>query len=91
MVGDVAHVQPGGKIIDVSGNVKLQGTPVAHEMVPVIRTDTLRYDVPDAIASTQSDVRVEFGAHTLTARGMSANLKDRTLRLESKVNGRIHP
>ena len=91
MVGDMAHVQPGGKVIDVSGNVKLQGTPVAHEMVPVIRTETLRYDVPDGIASTQSDVRVEFGAHTLTARGLSANLKDRTLRLESKVNGRIHP
>jgi len=25
MVGDTAHVQPGGKIIDVAGNVRLQG------------------------------------------------------------------
>src|ERR1700730_19259245 len=25
MVGDTAHVQPGGKVVDVSGNVRLQG------------------------------------------------------------------
>ena len=51
----------------------------------------LSYDVPDAVASTKSDVRVEFGAQTLTARGLIANLKERTLRLESKVNGHFHP
>jgi lipopolysaccharide export system protein LptC len=27
----------------------------------------------------------------LTARGLSANLKERTIRLESKVNGRFLP
>jgi LPS export ABC transporter protein LptC len=91
MVGDVAHVQPGGKVVDVSGNVRLQGDGTGHEGTAVIRTDTLSYNVPDAVASTKSDVRVEFGAHTLTARGLIANLKERTLRLESKVNGRFHP
>ena len=56
-----------------------------------MHTDTLSYDVPNAIASTQSDVRIDFGPHTLTARGLIANLKDRTMRLESKVNGRFQP
>jgi LPS export ABC transporter protein LptC len=57
----------------------------------VVHTDALTYDVTDSIASTKSDVRIDFGAHTLTARGLVANLKERTMRLESKVNGRFQP
>jgi lipopolysaccharide export system protein LptC len=51
----------------------------------------MSYDVADAVASTKSDVRIDFAEHTLTAHGLTANLKERTLRLESKVNGRFHP
>jgi LPS export ABC transporter protein LptC len=91
MVGDVGHVEPGGKVVDVTGNVRLQGEAAGRDGAAVIHTDALSYDVPDAIASTQSDVRIDFAEHTLTARGMHANLKERTLRLESKVNGRFHP
>jgi LPS export ABC transporter protein LptC len=91
MVGDVAHVQPGGKVVDVSGNVRLQGEATGREGAAVVHTDTLSYNVPDAVVSTKSDVRIEFAEHTLTAHGLSANLKERTMRLESKVNGRFHP
>jgi LPS export ABC transporter protein LptC len=91
MVGDVAHVQPGGKIIDVTGNVRLQGEAAGRDGTAVIHTDTLSYDVPDAVASTKSDVRIDYAQHTLTARGLTANLKERTMRLESKVNGRFNP
>jgi len=91
MVGDVAHVQPGGKVVDVKGNVRLQGDATGRGGTAVIHTDTLSYDVPDAVASTKSDVRIDFGQRTLTARGLVANLKERTLRLESKVNGRFRP
>ena len=91
MVGDVAHVQPGGKVVDVTGNVRLQGDAAGREGAAVIHTDALSYNVPDAVASTQSDVRIDFAQHTLTARGLNANLKERTMRLESKVNGRFHP
>jgi LPS export ABC transporter protein LptC len=91
MVGDVAHVQPGGKVVDVTGNVRLQGEPTGAESAAVVHTDALSYNVPDAVVSTKSDVRIDFAEHTLTARGLSANLKERTMRLESKVNGRFHP
>ena len=57
----------------------------------MIHTDTLSYNVPESIASTKSDVRVDYGGHILTGRGMIANLKERTMRLESKVNGRFLP
>jgi LPS export ABC transporter protein LptC len=91
MVGDVAHVQPGGKVVDVSGNVRLQGEATGREGAAVVHTDTLSYNVPDAVVSTKSDVRIDFAEHTLTAHGLNANLKERTMRLESKVNGRFHP
>ena len=91
MVGDIAHIQPGGKVVDVTGNVRLQGEATGREGAAVVYTDTLSYNVPDAVASTKSDVRIDYAEHTLTARGLIANLKERTMRLESKVNGRFHP
>jgi lipopolysaccharide export system protein LptC len=91
MVGDLAHVQPGGKLIDLSGNVKLQGMERGAAGPAVIRTETLSYDVSEAIASTKSDVHIDFAQHTLNARGLVANLKEHTMRLESRVNGRFHP
>jgi lipopolysaccharide export system protein LptC len=91
MVGDTAHVQPGGKVVDVTGNVRLQGDPIGREGSPIVHTDTLSYDVPDALVTTKSDVRIDYAEHTLTGRGLFANLKERTMRLESKVNGRFHP
>jgi LPS export ABC transporter protein LptC len=89
MFGDTAHVEPGGKIVEISGNVRMQGTDPEHAGVAIIRTDTLRYDVSDEIASTKSDVSLDFERHSMTARGLVANLKERTLRLESRVNGRF--
>jgi LPS export ABC transporter protein LptC len=91
MVGDVAHIEPGGNVIDVKGNVQLQGESTGQQAAAVVHTDTLQYDIPDAVATTKDDVRIDFAQHTLTARGFRANFKERTLRLESKVNGRFHP
>ena len=89
LFGDFAHVEPGGKIIDVNSNVRLQGESTAHAGTIIVHTDTLSYNVPDSIATTKSDVRVEYGTQVLTARGLVANLKERTMRLESRVNARF--
>lgn len=89
LTGDSGRVEPGGKVIDVAGNVLLQGASTEHAGTAIVHTDELTYDVPESIASTKSDVRIDFGAHFLTARGLVANLKERTMRLESKVNGRF--
>jgi len=89
LFGDFARVEPGGKIIDVTQNVRLRGDSTARAGTVLVRTDALRYDVPASIASTKSDVRIDFGTHILTARGLVANLKERTMHLEQKVNGRF--
>jgi LPS export ABC transporter protein LptC len=91
MFGDIAHVDRGGTVVTMEGNVRLQGTDPEHPGTAVIRTDELSYDVPSGVASTRSDVHVEFERNTLNARGLVANLKERTVRLESRVNGRFRP
>ena len=91
LFGDTAHVQPGGKTVDVSGNVRLQEDTSGRTGTAVIRSDTMSYDVAESIASTKSDVRIEYAGHILTARGLTANLKARTIHLEQKVNGRFFP
>ena len=91
LFGDTAHVLPGGNIVDFAGNVRLQGESPGTEGSAVVHSDTMRYEVAETIASTKSDVRIEYGGHVLTARGLTANLKERTMHLESKVNGRFLP
>ena len=92
LIGDTAHVKQGAKIVDVEGNVRLQGEASGPKgLVPVVRTNTLRYDIDQQIVTTHDDVKVDFGPNTITAHGMSANLKDRTMRLEYKVHGIFHP
>jgi lipopolysaccharide export system protein LptC len=91
IVGNEAHVLPGGNIVDLSGDVRLQGLEDGPEGPAVVRSDTMSYDVSEAVASTKSDVRITLGLHSLNARGLSANLKDHTVRLESRVSGHFLP
>lgn len=102
MTGEAAHIEPGGNVVDVSGDVRLtnQSTTGAARGAldradlgdpTVMRTDHLSYNITEALASTPSDVRIEFGKQTLTARGFSANLKAHTLRMESQVHGLFRP
>jgi LPS export ABC transporter protein LptC len=89
--GDQAHVQPGGKVVDMSGDVRLKGLEDGPEGPAVIRADTMSYDVPAGVATTSSDVQITLGKHSLNSRGMVANLKDRSVRLEQRVNGHFLP
>jgi LPS export ABC transporter protein LptC len=92
MFGDTAHVVQGAKIVDVQGNVRLEGEASGPKgLIPIIHTDSLRYDIDKQIVTTRDDVRLDFGPNSLTARGLFANLKDRTMRLEYKVHGTFHP
>jgi len=91
MVGKLAHIEPGGNAVDVSGDVRLWSADRRHAGAALIRTDRLTYDVHAALVHTASDVRIDFAGQTLTARGLIANLNERTLSLESRVNGRFQP
>ncbi|GAC1302835.1 MAG: hypothetical protein NVSMB10_04230 [Steroidobacteraceae bacterium] len=87
--GERGHILPGGNIIDVAGTVRLQGESTEHAGTALVSTDALTYDVSRSTVSTESDVRIDFGPRTLSSHGLVANLKERTMRLESKVSGRF--
>jgi LPS export ABC transporter protein LptC len=91
IIGDTGLVETGGKIIDLKGHVVMTGDSTAHVGTAIVHAETMRYDVPASIATTADDVHVDFGPYTLNAHGLKANLKDRTLHLDSKVNGRFQP
>ncbi len=91
MRGDNAQIEPGGKAVDVQGDVRLRGVDPGRAGIATIRSDRMRYDVAGAIASTPDEVRIEFAGQTLTARGLLADLKRRTVRLEANVNGLFVP
>jgi LPS export ABC transporter protein LptC len=91
MVGDKAHVEQDGKVVEVSGNVHMQGLDQGRQGPAVVTTDRISYDVNAAEVRTASDVHISFGEHTLIGRGLVAHLKERTMRLESKVYGRFTP
>jgi lipopolysaccharide export system protein LptC len=51
----------------------------------------LRINTPTEFIETDAPVRLRWSGHELLARGMQADLKAGTLRLESEVNGRFSP
>ncbi len=89
MSGQRAQIEPDGKAVDVQGDVQLRGVDPNRPGTAIIRSDRMRYDVAEAVASTPDDVQIEFGGESLSARGLVANLQRRTVRLESNVNGRF--
>jgi len=91
LFGDHAHVRDAGRVVDLDGNVRLQGLE-GHQPGPaLVTTDHAAYDVPSSEIRTGSEVHMTFGEHTLSARGLVARLKERTIRLESGVYGRFIP
>jgi len=73
----------------LSGDVLVQGSEARG--AAVIRTDQLSYDTVTSVIQTAEPVSVQFGAHSLEARGLRVVLNDGTLRLESNVHGRFVP
>jgi LPS export ABC transporter protein LptC len=91
MVGDSGRIV-GGNVIDLTGHVHLTGDAAGQSTPASVETDAMSYDVGLAKVSTREEVSIRIGEDaTLSARGLVANLKDRTLHLDAKVHGRFLP
>lgn len=78
-------------VVDFAGDVRLRGQAGANGAALELVTDTLRYDSSKQLATTLDKVTLKSGDRSLQARGMTANLASRRLRLESEVHGRFTP
>lgn len=89
VTADRGRLLPDATSLQLSGDVVIRGTEARGSAV--IRTEELTYDTKTSLVQTAEPVAVQFGAHTLSSRGLRAALNDGTLRLESNVHGQFTP
>lgn len=85
------ELRRGAAIVELEGDVELTGRGERLPRPAVLRSPRLSLDTEAEVASTDAPVELDFGRHALRARGLRADLKAETLRLESSVNGRFFP
>jgi lipopolysaccharide export system protein LptC len=91
LTSDHGQVRADGDDIELKGNVRLVGPPQGGAEPLSVTTETLRINTPTEYIETDAPVKVRWSGHELDARGMQADLKAGTLRLESDVNGHFYP
>jgi len=74
-------------VVNLIGNVRIHGAIADTLPEAVIETQTLEFDTRNSTARTDDDVTITLGSRLLTARGLNADLKQRHVRLESRVHG----
>ena len=87
MTSAAGSLPPAGRVVEFEGDVRRKAAAAAAATGAVVRTEHLALDVDSTLATTADPVRIEFGPHAVVARGLRADLKHETLRLESAVNG----
>ena len=77
--------------IELLGDVQVSGTLGRGAEPLEIRTEALSYEMAPGLARSDEDVVIRLSGKRLQARGIEANLKQRQVRLESKVHGQFVP
>jgi len=84
---DLGQVRADGDDVQLSGNVRVTGpAPGSGEPLSLV-TDSMRINTPTEFIQTDAPVKLRWSGYELNARGMQADLKAGTLRLESDVHG----
>jgi len=87
LTSDRGQVRANGDDVQLNGNVVVTG-PAPGTGAPLkLATESMRINTPTEFIETDSPVRVSWSGHELLSRGMKADLKAGTLRLESEVHG----
>ena len=77
------------RFIKLSGEVELSSIPDDRSERTIIRAPRLRFAPDDFLATTDTTVSLVLGEERLDAVGMSADLQDDQLELESSVHGQF--
>jgi LPS export ABC transporter protein LptC len=87
LTSDRGQVRAEGDDVQLNGNVRVTG-PAPGTGEPIsLTTDNMRINTPTQFIETKAPVKLRWSGHEIDARGMQADLKAGTLRLESDVNG----
>lgn len=91
MTAAEGQLPPDSRVVQLQGDVRLQGTEAKRTRAATIRTERLRFDVDRSLATTADPVRIELVPHALEGRGLRADLRNDRVELESEVHGRFQP
>jgi LPS export ABC transporter protein LptC len=89
LTSDLGQVRADGDDVLLSGNVRVTGSTPGSGDPLLLTTDELRINTPTEFIETDAPVTLTWSGHQLQARGLSADLKAGTLRLESDVHGQF--
>ena len=91
LTSDHGEVRSNGDDVQLRGNVRVTGPAPAGGEPLSLTTDNMRVNTPTQFIETRAPVILRWSGHELTARGMEADLKAGTLRLESDGHGHFFP
>lgn len=91
LTSDRGQVRASGDDVQLTGNVVVTGPAPGSGEPLTLHTDSMRINTPTEFIETDSPVRLRWSGHELLSRGMKADLKAGTLRLESDVHGEFSP
>jgi LPS export ABC transporter protein LptC len=72
---------------ELTGQVHAEGLPSGSDTMVRIDTEQLHLDMTQQLATSATNVRVDWGGNRLNGHGMRADLKNDKLQLASKVRG----
>jgi lipopolysaccharide export system protein LptC len=88
---DHGQVRANGDDVELIGNVQVKGPAPGGGAALTLTTQRMRINTPTEFIETDEPVILGWSGHELTAKGMKADLKAGTLRLESDVHGEFSP
>ncbi len=88
---DRGQVRANGDDVQLNGNVVVTGPAPGTGAPLTLTTESMRINTPTEFIQTDAPVRMLWSGHELVSRGMQADLKAGTLRLESEVHGEFSP
>jgi len=91
LTSDHGEVRANGDDVQLNGNVRVVGPAPGSGEPLSLTTESIRINTPTQFIETSAPVKLRWSGHVLDARGMQADLKAGTLRLESDVNGHFYP
>ena len=89
--GEHGQVGQNTGVVELSGDVHVNGIPQGSLQPAEIATDRLAFDTNTKIASTRDPVTLTWSGQEIKGKGMRAALNDGRVQLESAVHGMAVP
>ncbi len=89
VTADEATLPPDGRVVTLTGTVRASATPAGGNLPVQLEAESLSYDMARQLVFSSGEVTFRRGGIHLRGRGLSVNIPDGVVRLESGTNGTI--